>query len=651
MPDSYNGHMYYRVLVASQSFHGQESLTYNSDESLAIGQIVQVELQRKPVLGIIEAKVAKPSFTTKPIGQTWDIAIPSSSFRLLSWMKDYYPAPLGVLTELFTPPALPKKLTTPLVSRGKTQKPLALPKLTAEQQSVLQSITSAKTRSFLLHGDTGTGKTRIYIELTEQSLDKGLSVIVLTPEIGLTEPLLQTFTERFGERVVVTHSQMTPAERRQVWLRIALSTEPLVVIGPRSAIFVPLSSIGLIVVDEVHDSAYKQEQAPYYQTTRVAGRLAELHEARLILGSATPLLSDYFAFRQKKLPILRMQQLAIESTHLSEQHIIDQRDKSQFVRSPWISTPLLSAIEQALANKEQSMLFLNRRGSARLVMCENCGWQAMCPHCDVPLTFHQDQHRMRCHSCDYANSPPSICPECGVSELVFRSIGTKALETELQRLYPRATISRFDRDTERLERLHHQHDDLQSGSVDIIIGTQAVVKGFDLPKLSVVGIINADSGLQIPDFTASERSFQLISQVSGRIGRGHRAGKLFVQSYQPDNSVLKLALDKDYESFINQELVQRESYKFPPYYYLLKITCSRASAANARSACDKLAMDIKNTNKRVIVEGPTPRFVEKMAGRYAWHIIVKAKDRTLLTEIAKALPGNITYDLDPSDLL
>lgn len=643
--------MYYRVLVASQRFHGQESLTYSFEHQLSIGQIVQVELQRKFVLGIIESKVAKPTFATKAISQTWDIAIPPSSFQLLIWMKEYYPAPLGVLTELFTPPPLPQKLKLPVQATEKLTKPAVMPKLTTEQAAVLQAIHSSTSRSFLLHGDTGSGKTRIYLELAKQSLDSEMSVIVLTPEIGLTEPLLQTFKQQFGERVLVTHSQMTPAERRTVWLDAGASKSPRVVIGPRSALFVPLAHVGLIVIDEVHDSAYKQEQAPYYQTTRVAGRLAGLHEARLVMGSATPLISDYFTFQQKNLPILRMKNSAMEDHHLSEQHIVDQKDKAAFSRSPWLSTPLLNAMEQALQNKEQSMLFLNRRGSARLVLCENCGWQAMCPHCDVPLTFHQDQHLVRCHSCDFSSSPPSICPECGVSELVFRSIGTKALETELKRLYPKARISRFDRDTEKVDRLHKQHEKLQAGEIDIIIGTQAIVKGFDLPKLSVVGIINADSGLQIPDFTATERSYQLISQVSGRIGRGHRAGKLFVQSYQPDNPLLKLALDKNYEAFIEQELSQREKYKFPPYYFLLKITCNRASGKSSQTACIKLAEQIRQAHKNVIIEGPTPRFIEKIASRYAWHLIVKAKDRNILTTIAKSLPGNVTYDLDPSDLL
>lgn len=641
--------MYYKVLVASQRFHGSDSLTYSFDSVVNVGQIVQVELQRKAVLGIVESISDTPDFATKPFKNIWDIRIPGSSLALLAWLREYYPAPLGATTELFTPPALPKKFTLPTTSS--LPKPVKLPPLTKEQSDVLEQIDTSKARSFLLHGETGTGKTRVYLELIRQSLDVGKSAIMLTPEIGLTQPLLEAFTSQFGKRVLTTHSQMTPAQRRKVWLMAATSDEPLVIIGPRSALFVPLRKIGLIIMDEAHDTAYKQEQAPYYQTSRVAGKLAQLHQARLLLGTATPMVSDYYTFQQKNLPILRMMQPAVTSSHTYEQFVIDHRDKAQFSRSPWISTPLLNAIEQALENSEQSMLFLNRRGSARLVLCQNCGWQAMCPHCDIPLTFHQDQHLMRCHACDFSSQPPSVCPDCGVSELVFRSIGTKALETELRRLYPRARISRFDRDTEKLDRLLHQHDKLQEGEIDIIIGTQSVVKGFDLPKLAVVGIVQADSGLQIPDFTAAEKSYQLISQVAGRIGRGHRAGKLFVQSYQPNNPLLALALQKNYPQFLEQELTQRKAYKFPPYYFLMKVTCNRSTAKAAETTCAALAHDLKLRFPNIIIEGPTPRFIEKLAGRYAWHIIVKSTNRAALTKVIEFLPSNVTHDLDPSDLL
>ncbi len=642
--------MYYRVLVASQGFHGKESLTYKSAEGLLTGQIVAVPLQRKTALGIVESKVPKPSFSTKEVATVWPVFVPPASLALLEWLYHYYPAPLGLITELFTPPALPKKLPAPPAVKL-AEKAVSLPPLTGEQTKILKTIQDSTEQSVLLHGDTGTGKTRIYLELARKSLEAGKSVIIHTPEIGLTEPLLETFTKTFGNQVVATHSDMTPAERRSVWLRASTTNTGLVIIGPRSALFSPLKNVGLIVLDEAHDSAYKQEQAPRYQASRVAAQLARLHGARFIMASATPLVTDYFTFARKGLPILRMTQPAIKNTQAVALNIIDLRDKAEFSKSPWIARRLINAINEALKNGEQSLLFLNRRGSARLVLCDSCGWQALCPHCDVALTYHHDSYAMRCHSCDFSERAPTSCPACGANELVFRSIGTKALESEMNKLFPKAKISRFDRDTEKSGRLSQQHRALQSGEIDILIGTQSIAKGFDLPKLSVVGIIQADSGLQIPDYTAAERSYQLLSQVSGRVGRGHRAGKLFVQTYQPKSPLINMALGKDYASFYDQELRQREAYKFPPYSYLLKVACVRASSQSALKACQKLADDLKKLGSGVTIEGPSPRFIEKVAGRYAWHVVVKSKNRNNLVKVVGQLPGNCTYDLDPSDLL
>ena len=642
--------MYYKVWVASQQFHGKDSLTYYSNEILAKGQIVSVPLQRKSVLGVIDCSTAKPKFVTKLILQCWPYIIPSQSLRLMTWLFGYYPAPLGTTTELFTPPPLGKKVLTH-TDNTPTPEIAKLPNLTTEQASIVQQIAISRPGSILLHGDTGTGKTRIYLELTLRALRSKRSVMILTPEIGLTEQLRKTFESNFGTAVIVTHSDMTPAQRRQIWLQIATSITPLIIIGPRSAVFAPVSNLGLIVMDEAHDGAYKQEQSPYYQTSRVAARLARLHDAHFIMGTATPLLADYYAFSQKSLPILRMSTSALpiktKTTHL----IVDLREKQLFSRSPWLSTPLLKEIDLCLERSEQTLLFLNRRGSARLVLCDKCGWQAMCPHCDVALTYHQDQHLVRCHSCDFSDHTPSSCPICGASELIFRSIGTKALETEIKRLYPQARIARFDRDTEKSLRLSSQYSDLHDGTIDILIGTQSISKGFDLPKLSVVGIIQADGGLQIPDFTSNERTFQLISQVSGRVGRGHIAGKMILQTFQPDSPLIADALSKDYAHFYAKELAERKAYHFPPYYFLLKVSFARASSKSAQSACQKIANSIKPKNNSYIVEGPTPRFIEKISGRYAWNLIIKAQSRSTLLKIVTYLPANCTYDLDPSDLL
>ena len=669
-----------------------------------MGQLVSVPLQNKLVLGIVEGSSRKPAFVTKLITKNWAIFLPEESRQLLQWLSVYYPAPLGMITELFTPPNMPNKLPAN-IETGDSYTSFALPSLTKEQTETLDKIDrsiagnildlreivrsqseSARAKavvsernvsegisreekqfvaeviqsgdkgvsrkpSILLHGDTGTGKTRLYVELATQTLQEGKSVIILTPEIGLTQPMVDTFTTTFGKRVLVTHSGMTPAQRRAVWIAAATDNSGVVIIGPRSALFTPLKRIGLIVMDEAHDSAYKQEQAPYYQTSRVAAQLARLHDARFIMGTATPLITDYFAFENKKLPILRMTKPAIKNHAKTDLKIIDLRDKNQFTGSSWMSNSLLKAMEQAIKNNEQSLLFLNRRGSARLVLCSNCGWQAVCPHCDVALTYHQDNHVMRCHSCEYNNKVPTTCPQCTAGELIFRSIGTKAIELEVKKLFPEARVARFDRDTEKAQNLQAQYKALRSGNIDILIGTQTIAKGFDLPKLSVVGVIQADSGLQIPDYSATEKTYQLLSQVSGRIGRGHRAGTLLVQTFDPQSPLIQLALEKNYYQFYTNELKQRQLYNFPPFSYLLKITCARTTSKAAITACQKIAKTILTSVKAVDIEGPSPRFIEKMSGRYAWHLVIKSRERKRLLEIINILPSNTTYDLDPSDLL
>lgn len=642
--------MYYKIWVASQRFHGNESLTYEASESLSPGQIVSVPLQNQTVIGIVDAPSTQPAFKTKPILFSWPHIVPSQLMLLLDWLVQYYPSPMGSLVELFTPPALIKKqqeisITNITINAEK------LPKLTREQLEIFKNIADEKPGSFLLHGDTGTGKTRIYLELALKAYGEGRSSLILTPEIGLTQQLRGTFEDVFGKRVLVTHSDMSPVQRRKIWLQICNTTEPVIVIGPRSAMFAPLANVGLIVMDEAHDTAYKQAQTPHYQTSRVAAKLARHHSARFIMGTATPLIVDFFTFRQKSLPILRMNTSALPVIIKTTTEIIDHRDKALFTRSPWLSTPLLESIDYALERKEQALLFLNRRGSARLVMCGQCGWQAMCPHCDVALTYHQDNHSMRCHSCNFADKTPSSCPDCRANDLIFKSIGTKALETEMKRLYAGARIARFDRDTPSHASLSSQYDDLHSGSIDILIGTQAIAKGFDLPKLTVAGIIQADSGLQIPDYTSNERTYQLISQVSGRVGRGHLPGKLFLQSFNPDSPLIAQALSRNYEDFYAAELAERKLYRFPPYYFLLKISCVRATSSSAKQACEKIADIIYQHQPKIIIEGPTPRFIEKLSGKYGWHLVIKAPRRSELLSIIKKLPGNCTYDIDPSDLL
>lgn len=644
--------MYYGVLVSGSRFHGKSSLTYSSDEKLLAGQLVEVPLQKRKTLGIVVGLVTKPELKVKEIARVLPFVLPTPMLKLLNWLQDYYPAPLGSLVELFVPSGpIPAKLKANLLLKPVAPDLSKLPKLTQDQEHGLSQLNKQDSGSSLLHGNTGTGKTRLYIEKAADNINKGRSVIILTPEIGLTQPLASQFIEVFGKnRVVITHSGLSTAQRREIWQEMIVSDQPLIVIGPRSALFSPLQNVGLIVIDEAHDAAYKQEQSPHYLALRVAAQLARLYKAQLILGSATPSVADYWQFKSKDLPIIRLIKPAIKSEFKTTKQLVDLRDNSLFTRSNMLSTPLLNSVEAALKNKKQSLLFLNRRGSARVILCRVCGWQAMCPRCDSSLIYHDDTYEMQCHSCGFKAKVPTSCPNCQASEIIFRVPGTKALEAELSRLFPQALIGRFDSDSRGGERLHQRFDELKSGDLDIVIGTQTVTKGFDLPKLSVIGVVQADSGLQLPDFTSTERTYQLLSQVSGRIGRGHGEGKIFIQSYKPDQPLIKWAISQDYEAFYDHEIAQRQQFGFPPFNHLLKIQALRASSTSAQEALVTLAERLNNVPSLDVI-GPSPSFLARQNGKYSWQLVVRSPKRTILLQLIQQLSSNLRYDLDPADLL
>jgi primosomal protein N' (replication factor Y) len=642
--------MYYEVLVASPRYHGEDALTYEFAEKLTLGQIVSVPLQRQKVVGVVsKVLTAKPAFNTKPIEKVvTTAALPTELVELITWLRSYYPAPLGSLLQLLLPSTLLQASRTPF--KPKTTKPAKLPALTKEQQSVATELRKHPVGMSLLHGDTGTGKTRVYLELAQKTLATGRSVIVLTPEIGLTPQLAASFQETFP-KVVVLHSNLTPAERRKRWLRVLDSEEPLVVLGPRSALFAPLHSVGLIILDEAHDQAYKQEQQPYYQTSRVAAVLGQLHKAQVILGTATPLVADYYTFSQKKLPVIRMQQQAIATTTDTNIQLVEISDRANFSRSPHLSNVMLEAINATITRGEQSLVFLNRRGTARLVLCEQCGWTALCPRCDLSLTYHGDSHEMHCHVCNYSESAPSRCPSCGHTDISYRSIGTKTIVTELEKIFPHARIRRFDTDLKKGERLEEAYESIKKGEVDIIVGTQMLAKGLDLPSLGLVGVVAADTSLFIPDFTAEEHTYQLLSQIIGRVGRGHRHGTVIIQTYHPENTALQAAITKDYAAFYDRQVAERETFRFPPFAYLLKLQVSRATEAGAEKAADHVARVIQQLNLPVELAGPSPAFHTKTHGKYHWQLIIKSRQRAPLVKIIENLPANTSYDIDPTSLV
>jgi primosomal protein N' (replication factor Y) len=658
---------YYTVLVASAQYHGGEALTYSSQEEIALRSVVLVPMQKQAVIGVVTSQVDKPRFATKDVLEVYDIPpLPAQLITLAEWIKDYYPAPLGMIAQQILPgPLLPKTVidtaglpdNIPITSSG-------LPLLTDEQTAAVGQMQQPDT--YVLHGDTGTGKTRVYIELAIKAVHEEKSAIILTPEIGLTSQLAASFRAVFGDRVVLVHSQLTPKARQQTWLRIIKSYQtktPLIVLGPRSALFVPLAHIGLIVVDESHEPAYKQEQAPHYHAVRVASQLARLHRAALVLGSATPPIIDYYIAEQKHKPIIRMQQMAAagygDVSSLVSTTVVDLKNRDAFGRSQYLSSAMLSAIDTSLQRGEQSLLYLNRRGTARVILCNTCGWQAVCPHCDLPLTYHHDLHILQCHTCGYKQATPTSCPECGNADVVFKVVGTKAIEEEVRRLYPSARIMRFDTDNKKAERFEQHYEAVKAGDIDILIGTQLLAKGLDLPRLSTLGVVIADTSLTFPDYSAEERTYQLLAQVIGRVGRGHRdaAGqsieqRIIVQSYAPERPVITAALTRSWDTFYQNELAERQLFFFPPFCYLLKLTCRRATSKSAEKASEQFLYSIKELRLPLLIEGPMPSFHAKIADKFEWQLIIKSKQRPALLQVIAALPkSGWSYDIDPINLL
>lgn len=644
---------YYEVWVRSEKYRGKVALTYKYEGALARGQIVQLPLRTQSVFGVVVKEVVKPPFATKTIAAVPDLPLlPDSSLALADWLQRFYASPIGVAMGLFLPNVVHTRYLSNAHDTPERQHSdlHAASALTAEQVAALSSITKPDT--YVLHGRTGSGKTRVYIELAKRSLLNNKAVLVLCPEIGLTSQLSLQFKEVFGEQVVVLHSQLTAKERETAWLRVLAAKTPIIVVGPRSALFSPLRNIGTIIVDEAHDQAYKQEQPPYYQAARVASQLRQITNSVLVLGSATPSVTDYYVAITKAKPILRMTELARQDkTAKRNVAIIDLKDQHEFSRSAHLSTTLIRSVSLSLEHHEQALLYLNRRGTARVTLCSACGWQALCPNCDLPLAYHGDAFTLRCHTCGYQSRPPFGCPVCGNPAIALKSFGTKAIVDEVQRIFPEARVLRFDTDSSKDERLEQQYDRIIRGDVDILVGTQMLAKGLDLPRLSTLGVIMADSSLYLPDYTATERTYQLLTQVIGRVGRGHLNSRVIVQTYYPKSSLLQAALDDDWESFYNQEIAERKQFQFPPFSYLLKLSCRRATQASVEKVTKKFAQELSAAGLRIQVEGPAPAFHEKVGGQYQWQVVVKSKDRSELLKALALLPSSWSYDLDPADLL
>jgi len=499
--------------------------------------------------------------------------------------------------------------------------------LNPEQRQARDAVVSAigsQQPPFLLQGITGSGKTEVYLQIIQGALDKSKTAILLVPEISLTPQMTERFIARFGEKVAILHSGLSNGEKYDEWRKVERG-DAQVVVGARSAIFAPLKNLGVMIIDEEHEASYKQDSNPRYHAREVAILRAQYNQAALVLGSATPSLESRARAGKGVYHHLRLTQRANPLATIPEVQVIDFRDYIGQNETSNFTPPLLEAIQDRLDKKEQVVLMLNRRGYSSFVMCRECGTVDSCPNCDISLTLHMDTKTMNCHYCGFSKGIPHVCPNCQSRSIRYYGTGTQKAYDELAELFPQARILRMDVDTTRKKGSHQALlDQFGRGEADILLGTQMIAKGLDFPNVTLVGVLNADTALNLPDFRSSERTFQLLTQVAGRAGRAEKAGQVLIQSYNPEHYAIRFAKDQDYEGFYAYEMSIRRQLGYPPYYFTIGITLSHKKeeevVKRAYEVMGILRSGLSDTSK---ILGPTPKPIARTHNLYHYQILIK----------------------------
>ncbi|ADL12953.1 primosomal protein N' [Acetohalobium arabaticum] len=541
--------------------------------------------------------------------------------------------------------------------------------LTTEQQKALNQIENLReapeSGTLLLKGVTGSGKTEVYLQAIAQVIDDGQDAIVLVPEISLTPQTVKRFKSRFGDQIAIYHSHLSNGERYDEWLRMKRG-EAKVVVGARSAIFAPFSNLGLIIIDEEHETSYKQGDHPKYQARKVANKRAELTGAVTVLGTATPALESYYQVQQGNYQSVSLEN-RIDNRPLPPVEVIDMREELEAGHRSIFSRRLTAAIEDRLAKNEQIILFLNRRGFSTFVLCRECGFVLECPNCDVSLTYHADKTLLRCHYCDYQRKVPDICPECESRYIKYFGAGTQKVEQAIIEEFPTARVLRMDVDTTTRKGAHQRMlDRFRNNEADILLGTQMIAKGHDFPNITLVGVITADTALNFPDFRAAEHTFQLLTQVAGRTGRGDIVGEVVVQTYDPDHYSIQLAKEHDYETFYQQEIEARKELDYPPFTHLINLIIKHEKEVKVSKVANQLGgilnQQIRDRELNVELLGPIPAPLAKLRGKYRWQMILKGRDLDMMRKLnsysLEALKKTvnlestvISVDVDPIKML
>ncbi|ELZ4684751.1 primosomal protein N' [Enterococcus faecalis] len=514
--------------------------------------------------------------------------------------------------------------------------------LNAEQQvaveTILQSVQEQQSQTYLLEGITGSGKTEVYLQVIAEVLNQGKTAIMLVPEISLTPQMVQRFKSRFGEHVAVMHSGLSQGEKYDEWRKIERG-EAEVVVGARSAIFAPIENIGVIIIDEEHEASYKQEETPRYHARDLAIWRSEYHHCPVVLGSATPSLESRARAQKNVYQRLRLTQRANQAATLPTIDVVDMRQEVENGNVSSFSMSLQEKLQERLEKNEQSVLLLNRRGYSSFVMCRDCGYVLPCPNCDISLTLHMDSKTMKCHYCGHEERIPYRCPNCGQDKIRYYGTGTQKVEEELQTLLPESRILRMDVDTTRRKGAHEKIlRTFGEGQADILLGTQMIAKGLDFPNVTLVGVLNADTALNLPDFRSSERTFQLLTQVSGRAGRAEKPGEVIIQSFNPEHYAIQLAKAQDYEDFYTKEMYIRHRGDYPPYYFTVQITASHPEENEAAKQMFQIATKLKQgLSPQAILLGPTPNAIMRVNNRYFYQVIIKYKQEPMLQPLLKEI--------------
>ncbi|RQM85718.1 primosomal protein N' [Staphylococcus xylosus] len=513
--------------------------------------------------------------------------------------------------------------------------------LTDDQQeaykSILESIQAHQQRTYLLHGVTGSGKTEVYLQTIEEVLKLGRQAMMLVPEIALTPQMVLRFKRRFGDEVAVLHSGLSKGERYDEWQKIR-DGKASVSVGARSSVFAPFKNLGMIIIDEEHESSYKQEDYPRYQARDIAQWRSQYHQCPLILGSATPSLETYARAEKGVYELLSLPN-RVNQQALPEIEIVDMRTELSSGNRSMFSEQLRKSIQQRLDKNEQIVLFLNRRGYASFMLCRDCGHVPQCPNCDISLTYHKSTDQLKCHYCGHQEVPPNKCPNCESEHIRQVGTGTQRVEELLQEAFQEARIIRMDVDTTSRKGAHEKLlDDFGAGKGDILLGTQMIAKGLDFPNITLVGVLNADTMLNLPDFRASERTYQLLTQVSGRAGRHEKEGEVIIQTYNPEHYAIKDVQANDYTAFFNKEMNYRKMGKYPPYFFLINFTIAHKEMKKVMEASKHIhKILLQHLTDKALVLGPSPAALSRINNEYRFQILVKYKSEPALHEALKYL--------------